>query len=256
MSRKTKRMEKQKNISKNISLILMTIFLVILIFSLIQIIRWIINNNKTEKVLSEISDAINIEEKSNGDELKYIIDFEKLKSKNKDIIGWLKVNNTNIEYPIVKSNDNNFYLTHSIDKSNNTAGWPFVDFRNKIDGADKNIVIYGHNRKDKSMFGTLQNILNEKWYNNDENRKIIFITENENVTYEVFSVYKTKNEDYYIQTDFKDNTNYDEFIKTIKGRSLKNFNVEVTSNDNILTLSTCANNNKYRVVLHAKKNSQ
>ena len=193
MSRKTKRMEKQKNISKNISLILMTIFLVILIFSLIQIIRWIINNNKTEKVLSEISDAINIEEKSNGDELKYIIDFEKLKSKNKDIIGWLKVNNTNIEYPIVKSNDNNFYLTHSIDKSNNTAGWPFVDFRNKIDGADKNIVIYGHNRKDKSMFGTLQNILNEKWYNNDENSKIIFITENENVTYEVFSVYKTKN---------------------------------------------------------------
>ena len=103
------------------------------------------------------------------------------------------------------------------------------------------------------MFGTIKDVVKEEWYNNDENHEIIFITENEILDYEVFSVYQIETEDYYIQTHFENDEKFEEFINKIKNRSVKDFNTEVNSEDSILTLSTCANNKKYRVVLHAKK---
>ena len=106
--------------------------------------------------------------------------------------------------------------------------------------------------RNNTMFGTLKNILNSNWHENEENRKIIFITENESYIYEVFSVYQIETEDYYIKTSFN-NEEFKEYINTMKVRSKYNFNVEISENDSILTLSTCANNNKYRVILHAKR---
>ena len=127
-----------------------------------------------------------------------------------------------------------------------------MDYKNKLNDTDKNIIIYGHNRRDSSMFGTLKNILNESWYNNEANRQIILNVKNENRRYEVFSIYKVEEEDYYIQTEFHGNE-FEQFVKKIKSRSIKNFNVDVDKDDSILTLSTCADNNKYRIVLHAKR---
>ena len=184
---------------------------------------------------------------------KYIVDFKKLKSENSDVVAYIKVNNTNIEYPIVKTSNNNFYLNHSFDKSKNSRGWIFADYKNKFDNTDKNIVIYGHNMRDESMFGSLKNILNEEWYNNAENKNITFLTEKGNYIYKVFSIYKIESEDYYIKTNFKNDEDYEKFLNTIKNRSIKNFDINLNINDKIITLSTCANNNKYRVVLHAKK---
>ena len=147
---------------------------------------------------------------------------------------------------------NIYYLKHNFNKESNSAGWIFADYKNKVDGTDKNLVIYGHNMRDDSMFGSLKNILNDDWHNEEENKYVTFVTENDNSIYEVFSVYQVADEDYYITTDFKDNE-FNDFIKTINSRSKFDFDVDVNENDNILTLSTCANNNKYRVVLHAKK---
>ena len=163
----------------------------------------------------------------------------------------VKVNGTDIEYVIVQSKNNDYYLTHNIEKKYNKAGWVFADYRNKLDGTDKNIVIYGHNMKDNSMFATLENILKEEWYKKEENYIVEFITAKGSQKYQVFSTYKIKNEDYYIKTEFQDNE-FEEFINKIKNRSIKNFNIDITKEDNILTLSTCADNNKYRIVLHAK----
>ena len=142
--------------------------------------------------------------------------------------------------------NNSFYNSLEWDKIS------YADYKNKVDGTDKNLVIYGHNMRDDSMFGSLKNILNDDWHNEEENKYVTFVTENDNSIYEVFSVYQVADEDYYITTDFKDNE-FNDFIKTIKSRSKFDFDVDVNENDNILTLSTCANNNKYRVVLHAKK---
>ena len=248
MSRKDKRNNKKKLLIINI---IQLILIIILVYSAIHIVIWYKNNKTNKKIIEEISQAIEINENAE-DEQKYKVNFEELKNKNSDTVAWLKVENTNIEFPVVKANDNSYYLTHDFNKENNKAGWIFADYKNKFDGTDKNIVIYGHNMRDDSMFGSLKDVIKEEWYNNEENKYITFVTENEYQTYQVFSVYQIEKEDYYIQTDFQDNE-FEEFIKTIKQRSKKDFNVDVTSKDNILTLSTCANNNKYRVVLHAKK---
>ena len=191
---------------------------------------------------------------SNSDSnVSYKVDFEKIKEINSDAVGFLKVNGTNVEYIVVQGKDNEYYLTHNLKKEKNKAGWIYVDYKNQIDGNDKNLVIYGHNRRNGTMFSSLKNVLNKEWYNKEENRKIIFLNEEEQFVYEVFSIYQIKVEDYYAKTNFKTEEEWMEFINKIKARSIKDFGISVGKEDNILTLSTCSNNNAYRIVLHAVK---
>lgn len=231
------------------------ILFLILICSGFKLYFWYKDKKNNDETTEQLKNNVKLEKikKDNSNNEKYIVDFKKLKSENSDVVAYIKVNNTNIEYPIVKTSNNNFYLNHSFDKSKNSRGWIFADYKNKFDNTDKNIVIYGHNMRDESMFGSLKNILNEEWYNNTENKNITFLTEKGNYIYKVFSIYKIESEDYYIKTNFKNDEDYEKFLNTIKNRSIKNFDINLNINDKIITLSTCANNNKYRIVLHAKK---
>jgi sortase B len=249
------RRKKNKKYKKAIlNLILYIILLSILIYSGIKIFKWYKDKTNNNKIVEQIKSTVIVEENNeDGNENGYTVDFNKLKEQNNETIAWLKINNTNIEYPVVKGTNNSFYLNHSFDKSKNSAGWIFADYKNKFDNTDKNIVIYGHNMRDGSMFGSMLNILDAKWYENEENTNITLYTENEKCIYKVFSIYKIESEDYYIKTEFSDDNNFEQFVNTIKKRSIKEFNTDVSKDDNILTVSTCANNNKYRVVLHAKK---
>ena len=225
------------------------IFLILLVYSSINIFKWYNNNKENKQIINEIAESVTINQETN-EEKKYKINFEELKQKNSDTVAWLKIENTNIEFPIVQANNNSYYLTHNFDKKYNVAGWIFADYKNKLDGTDRNIVVYGHNMRNNSMFGSLKDVITEEWYNNEENKYITFVTENDYQTYQVFSVYQIKTEDYYIKTEFKSNE-FTEFIDTITKRSKKYFGINVSKEDTILTLSTCANNNKYRVVLHS-----
>ena len=251
--------EKNEN-KKHIVIIIQCIFWLILIYSLSQIVMWYIHNKQNEKIMEEISrtisvveDGQNIESEVKKEERDYEVDFNTLKKVNSDTIAFLKVNGTQIEYPIVKTTNNEYYLNHSFDKKYNAAGWIFADYKNKFDGFDKNIVIYGHNRKNGTMFSTLKNILNKNWHEDEGNLKINLITEKDSFNYQVFSVYQIKKEEYYLQTNFNNDDRYLRFIEILKKRSIKDFNIDVNEEDQILTLSTCANDNNYRVVLHAKK---
>lgn len=249
MSRKQNKKNAKKAV---INFIIYLLLFSLLIFSGFKICMWYIDNKNNKKITEQISEAVVIQE-NKPEEEKYNIDFEKLKEQNEDVIAWIKVEDTDIEYPIVQTKDNEYYLTHSFDKSPNDAGWIFADYRNKFDGTDKNIVIYGHNRKDGSMFSTLHNFLDEDWLNSDRKVKIIFITEDETEIYEVFSVYEIKKENYYINTSFQNDNQFKKFLNTIQKRSKKEFNVEVSKEDTILTLSTCSDKRGYRVVAHARK---
>ena len=238
------------------NLIVYMILLFILIYSGIKIYKWYKDKTSNKEIVEQIKEIVAVEDKNedkNEYKEEYTIDFNKLKEQNKETVAWIKVNNTNIEYPVVKADNNNFYLNHSFDKSENLAGWIFADYRNKFDNTDKNIIIYGHNMRDGSMFGSLKNILNSDWYENEENTNITLYTENEKCIYKVFSIYKIESEDYYIKTEFSNDNEFEQFVNTIKNRSIKKFDIDVSKEDNILTLSTCANNNRYRIVLHAKK---
>ena len=226
---------------------------IIIIFCLYKIGNWFYDNYKVKKAKDSYKDT---QDKVDDIDISKVkedtISIKELKKENEDTVAWLKVNNTKISYPIVRSTDNEYYLNKSFDKSYNSAGWIFMDYKNKLDGTDKNIVIYGHNRKNGDMFGTLKTTLKEEWYTNKDNKEILLITENEIQRYEVFSVYEIKNEEYYITTNFIDK-NYSDFLNTIKNRSIYDFNTNVSEDKNILTLSTCSNNDKYRTVLHAIK---
>ena len=248
---KGKRVKTSNKRKMILNIIIYIVLFSALIYSGIRIYQWYVDRTNNNEISEKIKDVIKITDDENNDEKNYIVDFSKLKEQNNNTIAWLKVNNTNIEYPVVRARDNSFYLDHSFDKSKNSAGWIFADYRNKFDGTDRNIIIYGHNRRDGSMFGNMKNILKPDWYNNDENKNIILNTEKGNYTYKVFSVYKIESEDYYIKTEFNNDNEYEQFINTLKNRSIKEFNADVSKNDSILTLSTCANNNRYRVVLHA-----
>lgn len=250
----------KKENSKGKKLILnmiLIVFFIIIIFSLYNIIKWIKNNKDTETQIDAILNAVTVEdnnedENNENKDKSYKIDFEQLKETNSDTVAWIKVNGTDIEYPVVKYTDNDFYLSHSFNKSSNGAGWVFTDYRNKVDGTDKNIIVYGHNRRDGSMFATLKNILNKSWYENEENKKVIFITEQGQFEYQVFAAYQIEKENYDTTISFNSDEQFMNYVEKAKKRSVYDFNVDVNSDDNILTLSTCANDNKYRVILHAK----
>ena len=239
-----------KKKSKILVTFIQIVLIAVIIFSGIKIIEWIKSNKKNKDIMSEIKENVVINNEMDSNNEEYKIDFAKLKQKNSDAIAWIKVNGTDIDFPVVKGTDNSYYITHNFDKEKNKAGWIFADYRNKFDGTDKNIIIYGHNMKNGSMFASLKDVIKEEWYNNENNKYIAVITENENCKYQVFSVYQTETEEYYLQTNI---SNFKEFVEKIKGRSKKNFNVDIKETDSILTLSTCADNTKYRVVLHAVK---
>ena len=236
------------------------ISIIIIIISLYYIYLWYIDNKKTENILNEIYENANVSSDniSVDNDLKIEvenIDFYKLINKNPDTIGWIKVLGTDINYPVVQTNNNDFYLTHSFDKSYNKAGWIFADYINKNlknNELDKNTIIYGHNRQNNSMFGTLSNVFKEEWLSNKENHYINFSTLNNNMVWEVFSTYTIEKEEYYIQSNFSSDEEYISFLNTIKNRSTYKYDVNISKEDKILTLSTCTNVGKGRTVLHAK----
>ena len=240
--------KKKKKSKKTIIKIFMLVCLVVLIYSLYNIVTWYFDNKENESIQEEIKEIIDDTSEDKND-----IDFASLKAKNKEIVAYLKVNNTKIDYVVVKGKDNSYYLKHNLYKKYNRAGWIFMDYHNKLDGTDKNIVIYGHNTLDGTMFGTLRNVVKSSWYENEENHIIKLVLENEVVTYQVFSTYSIKVEDYYINTIFKNDNEFDTFIKTLKKRSVYDYGVDVSGEDSILTLSTCTGNGKSRMVLHAKR---
>lgn len=258
---------------KNIILILIIITSSItLLISIFNIIKWKIDSNKTNYEITNIQENINVEEIQDTENTEIIepvievpkenpywdyinmnminVDFNGLKRTNPDVVGWLKVNGTNINYPFVQSSDNDYYLTHSFNKSYNGGGWVFLDYRNNGTN-NKNTIIYAHGRSDKTMFGTLKNVLNNGWLNNTNNYVIKISTETENSLWQIFSVYRIPTTSDYLQTNFNDETEYQNILDMIKDRSSHNFETNVASTDNILTLSTCYNNSD-KMVVHAK----
>lgn len=179
------------------------------------------------------------------------VDFSELLEINNDTRGWIKVNGTNINYPIVQASDNSFYLNHAFDKSYNSAGWVFMDYRNNASVFDKNTIIYAHGMYNGTMFGSLKNIVNSNWYSNSDNYIVKLSTVDENTLWQVFSVYHIKTTSDYLKTDFKDNKSYQKFLDMLMKRSIYDFNTSVNSNDKIVTLSTCFDK-KEKVVMHAK----
>ena len=268
-----KRKQKKKlRFRKWVIVVFLLFFLIVFAFSAYQIYSWHKDNKEIETISDDVVKDTKVKEKEDtentenvnppdnrdNDYWNYIkmslleVDFNELLAKNPDTVGWIQVKGTNINYPIVQTTDNSYYLNHAFDKTSNDAGWVFMDYRNDAVNFNQNTIIYAHSRLTGSMFGSLKNILNSSWYTNKENHIIRLSTPTENTMWQVFSVYTIPKESYYITPSFNSTEAYEEFLNTMKIRSEVDFSAEVNTNDKILTLSTCKDNFGNRVVMHAK----
>ncbi len=264
--------KKKLKLKKVIIFVFFILFLSIFIFSAYKVYSWYIDNKKIDDISKDVIKDTSVKEKEDSlnteninpptdiydDYWNYIklslleVDFNELLNKNSDTVGWIQVNGTNINYPVVQTIDNSYYLNHAYDKSLNDAGWIYMDYRNDAVNFNQNTIIYAHSRYNGTMFGSLKNILNSSWYTNKENHIIRLSTPTENTMWQVFSVYTIPKESYYITTSFNSNETYSKFLNTIKSRSEVEFSGTVNTNDRVLTLSTCQDNFGNRIVMHAK----
>lgn len=268
-----KRRKNKRRIKWNVIFIfiMLIIFSICIIISLFNIAKWIIESKKTNNQIDDlqtITEVHTIEDSENTEIIEnnvpkddqywnYIkmnlidVNFNELKQKNSDTVGWIQVKGTNINYPFVQTTDNEYYLNHAFDKTINDAGWVFMDYRNNSQDLDRNSILYAHSRLDSTMFGTLKNILSSNWINNTDNYVIKTSTENENGLWQVFSIYKIPETSDYLQTSFNNDKEFLDFANMLINRSDYNFNTSINEKDKIITLSTCYNDDS-RVVLHAK----
>ena len=155
------------------------------------------NGIKTRALIDDVYASF-INKETNEEIIK--IDFPKLLSINRDTVGWIKANNGKVNYPIVQTTTNTYYLNKSFDKTYNQAGSIFMDYRNRSSFQDRNVVLFGHSMLDKTMFGSLNDVWKKDFFNTKENGIIKIIDANNNPsTYEIFSYYTIDKEEYYIK---------------------------------------------------------
>lgn len=177
--------------------------------------------------------------------------FKRLLEINKDVVGWIKIPGSIIDYPVLQSKDNEFYLNHNIEGKVIRTGSIFMDYRNKIKKYDQNTILYGHHLKDNTMFRDLIKFQNKEFFG--KNTIINFGTLGGYNQWEIFSVYITDTKFDYLITNFKTSKEYIKYLNTVKKKSMFTKNVELTEKDRILTLSTCSYKFKdARLVLHAR----
>ena len=196
-------------------------------------------NNQKELNDNLIETAIKDTENKDNDknQLPITVDFKVLKEQNSDVIGWLYSENTPINYPIVQAKDNDYYLRRLIDRTYNQAGTIFADYRNNSDFNDYKTIIYGHNMKNETMFGTLINYKSQEYYNN--HKEMYLYTENRNFKVEIVAGYITSSESDIYKLPITNNTNED-LLKTAIGKSTFKSQTKVTNQDKVLILSTCS----------------
>lgn len=247
-----------------ITLTLSTYFICVFLTS-----RWYVQKLKIDYLANDILENTEILEQEEEEIIKeenYIpdetnpyenisfmeVDFQNSLEKNKETVAWLKVNNTNVNYPVVQTKNNEYYLKHDFNKRYNTNGWIYADYRDDLRYFGNNTIIYGHNLTNRQLFGSLVWCLKPTWYKKEVNQYIKLSTPYSNTVWRIFSIYTTNPDTYYLKTYFGNTQEHLSFLNTIEKRSIYDFNNDELDTDNkILTLSTCTDDGKRRVVIHA-----
>ena len=165
------------------------------------------------------------------------VDFSILQAENEDIVAWIYCEKTPINYPIVQSEDNSFYLRRLTDGSWNIAGTLFADYRCKPDFSDSTSIVYGHNMKNDSMFSILPNYCEQSYY--DEHPIMYLLTPETDYRVDLFAGYVTPSDSEAYQLQFSEDEKQ-QFIEQAKEQSDFTADVEVSADDCLLVLSTCS----------------
>lgn len=242
--------------------------LVPLIILLITLLCYLFYNfyiNIRDKKLSEnlqnrLINSISTNEINNDTKNELMEEVKELQKENEDVKAWIKINDTNINYPVVQASDNNYYLYRNYKKENSNYGSIFIDSNSNIENPNSNIIMYGHNMKDGSMFKDLLKYADEEYYNN--HKYIEFVTNTSSSTYEIIAVFKSrifyKNEKnvfrYYQCTNLNNEQDYNYYVNNCKELSLYDTGVNAEYGEQIITLITCEYSSENgRMVVVAKK---
>ncbi|CUP97794.1 class B sortase [Clostridium baratii] len=220
--------------------IINVVLILAIIFSLYKVITKAVDYKESKNTYEKIQEV-----KNNINNFS-----EELIKINEDYRMWIEVPNTNIDYPVVQGKDNDFYLNHDFNKKESSSGAIFMDYKNNID-KDKNIIIYGHNMRNKSMFQNLMKFKDEEFWK--ENNKIILTIDGKRYEYEIFSSYISNAKDIDLKTNFENEEEYLKYIDDIRKKSIFHREMDVKSDDRIITLSTCSyEKDDFRMIIHSK----
>ena len=171
-------------------------------------------------------------------------EYETLYNKNKKLIGWLKIDDTNIDYPVMQTSDNTYYLDHNYNQEYDKNGSIFLDYNCSVYPRSTNMIVYGHHMKSGNMFGNLQKYAKESY--GKKHSVITFDTVYEKAQYQVMYVFRSQvyNEDdivfkYYQFIEANSETEFNSYMQEMSALSLYDTGVTAEFGDNLLTLSTC-----------------
>ena len=259
--------------NKIYSLVLI-LLIVILAISSYFFIKEIAENKKENELFEELQEVVQEEEKTiaqNQITDNFKNETSNLSSKNvgnynlesilkinTDIIGWIKIDGTNINYPVMQNGD--FYLHRNVYKNYSSSGTPYLAEHCNLKTSD-NLIIYGHHMKNSTMFSNLDNYKNYNYYKNHKYIKFYTLEDNKTIEndYEIVFAFKTvaysdKGFKYYNYTKFYDENDFNSFVEKCRNYEFYNTNVKVNYGDKLITLSTCEYSQKNgRMVIIAKK---
>lgn len=209
-----------------------------------EVIEYVILNTDTEDIITELE--LDTDQQVINEYIASLLTI------NKDIVGWIEVPGTSVDYPIVQSDDNDYYLTHDIQGEYTRYGSIFMNYNNTDDFSDNNTIMFGHNFYGSSvMFSTLNSIDTDTWLSDENNYIITIDTLYDTLEYEIFSYYVTDVTTDYLTTNYINPLDTLEFFVMLEDRSEYDFDVKLSYDSKIITLSTCANSGTQRFVVHA-----
>lgn len=231
-----------KKMKKMLSGVLTIVCLAVFVYAAHGLITTYLDYSKNKKLVNNLQDTFyeagGLEETNNDGSHTVRSGFDILLQENEELVGWITIEDTPIDYPILKADNNNEYLQHDFYKDYNILGSIFMDFRNDVAVQDDlNTIVYGHRTKDGSMFEGLTKFEDKEFF--EEHQLFTFDTLYESYEAEVFAVYNTTTDFNYIQTDFANKEAYEQLLADIREVSIYDTDVEVGTDDRILTLSTC-----------------
>lgn len=186
-------------------------------------------------------------------EVPVTINWATLKDQNEEIVAWLYCQDTQINYPVTQSDDNSYYLTHNASRQKDDAGSLFLDYRNDIGPGTANIIIYGHRRNDRSMFGSLVKFSDQKYLS--KHPIMFLLTPEQNYLVELFACRTVHGTDKYFMTQFDDDAKFLSYVGKAIEQSYWSSDIKISAGDTILTLATCSRYegaDDARLLLHGK----
>lgn len=238
--------EKHSKETNRLMKIILIFFIIIFVCGISYLTYYLYDRNKNNKDNEEILNNIEIDEdKITETKTKRMLQLEELQKENEEIIGWLEIEGTNINYPVLQASDNDYYLTHNYKKEKASTGSIFLDKDFDLMNGSSNYLIYGHRNKSGLMFEDLMKYAKEDFYK--EHTKIKFTTNKYDSIYEILSVFYSrvyyKSEQnvfrYYYFVNANNEQEYNDFVNNAKKVSLYDTGVTAKYGEQLLTLSTC-----------------